>query len=113
MVALIMPLKHSTSSILNYYLDPGKDGDNSFFDGTVIETRRKFAEVPIEVMDLRKQEGEFSLDRQGFQLLTCPSIEKDFDDTARIRDVYYPECAKVLQNMYVSGRRAIIFDLQR
>lgn len=96
-----MSLNNSASTVLNYYVDPGKDGDHSFFDGTIIESRREYAEVPVQVMDLRRQEQRFSLDRQGFQLLMHPSIEKDFDDTARIKDVYYRECAEVLQNMYV------------
>lgn len=107
-----MSFNNSASTILNYYVDPGKDGDNSFFDGTIIESRRKYAEVPVQVMDLRRQEGHFLLDRQGFQLLMHPSIEKDFDDTARIKDFYYRECAEVLQNMYVLIRRAILFLLK-
>lgn len=96
-----MPLDNSASTILNYYVDPGKDGDHSFFDGTIIESRREYAEVPVRVRDLRRQDEEYSLDRQGFQLLMHPSIEKEFDDTARIKDVYYRECAEALQNMYV------------
>lgn len=102
-----MSPRNSASSVLNYYVDPGRDEDNSFFDGTIIESRRTYAKVPVQIMDLRHQEGEFLLDKQGFQLLMYPSIEKDFDDTARIKDVYYRECAEALQNMYVLIRRAI------
>lgn len=98
MVASTIMPQNSVPTVLNYYLDPGKDGDNAFFDGTVIESRRKYAEVPVKVMDLRGQESEFSLDKQGFQLLMHPSAEKDFDIPERIRDVYYRECAQLLQN---------------
>lgn len=93
--------QRNVATTLNYYVDPGKDGDNAFFDGTIIESRRNYAEVPVKVTDLRGQEGEFSLDRQGFELLTHPSAEKDFDVPEQIRSVYYPECAQILQSLYV------------
>ncbi|KAJ5414302.1 hypothetical protein N7509_000929 [Penicillium cosmopolitanum] len=108
-----MSLNNSASTVLNYYVDPGKDGDHSFFDGTIIESRREYAEVPVQVMDLRRQEQRFSLDRQGFQLLMHPSIEKDFDDTARIKDVYYRECAEVLQNITGATRVHIMSHIVR
>lgn len=88
-----------TPTTLNYYLDPGEDGDNSFFDGTIIESRRRYAEVHIEVMDIRGQESQFFLDKQGFQVFTHPSTEKDFDVQERIKDIYYNECAELLQNV--------------
>lgn len=107
MVAVSMPSRNSVAATLNYYLDPGKDGDNSFFDGTVIETRRTHAEVPVQVTDLRGQESEFLLDKQGFQLLVHPSIEKEFTVPERIRDGYYSECAELLQNMSVPRARRV------
>ncbi|KAJ5172773.1 hypothetical protein N7492_005366 [Penicillium capsulatum] len=91
----------NVSAILNYYIDPGKDGDNTFFDGTIIESRRSYAPVCVTVTDVRGREDEFSLDKQGFQLLTHPSVEKDFDAPEKIRNVYYPECARILQSLYV------------
>lgn len=102
MTAMGCQVQKNVSTVLNYYVDPGKDGDNAFFDGTIIESRRNYAEVPVEVTDFRGKEDEFSLDKQGFKLLRHPSEEKDFDVPERIRSVYYPECARILQSLYVS-----------
>lgn len=89
-----------TRTTLNYYLEPSKGGVEAFYDGAVVEKRRKHAEVPVTVTDIRGQEREFTLDKQGFQVVKAVSVEKTFDDVNRIKGVYYPESAELLKRMY-------------
>ncbi len=101
-VASIPQPTKQVDAVLNYYRVPEDGTIDPFYDGTVIETRRKDVEVPVSITDLRGFENDTSLDQQGFQLVSHSSIEKDFDDEERIKDVYYKECADLLKKTYVS-----------
>ena len=112
MVALRMSALHTTdrATILNYYLGQDDGADDTFFDGTIIESRRKYAEIPVLVKDLRGHENRFDLNKHGFQVLTHCSAEKNFTDNDRIKNTYYPESAQLLQSMYVQSLRTFHHD---
>ncbi|KAH9856791.1 hypothetical protein C2E23DRAFT_722103 [Lenzites betulinus] len=63
----------------------------------------------VVVHDARGHEDELTLDTNGFQFLTYPSGEKDFDDEARIKAAYYPEVETVLKTA-TGAKRVFIFD---
>nr|VWO99179.1 N/A [Ganoderma boninense] len=63
----------------------------------------------VTVHDARGRESEFSLDTNGFQFVNYPSVEKEFDDDERIKEVYYPEVEKLLKDV-AGAKRVFIFD---
>lgn len=64
-------------------------------------------EVSIE--DARGRESEFTLDRNGFALVTAPTRVADFYDPAEIERVYYPEVEQLLRDR-LGASRVFIFD---
>lgn len=51
----------------------------------------------MTVYDIRGETDKYSLDRQGFQIYTYPSAEKDFVDDDKIKVEYYPEVERLLK----------------
>ena len=68
--------------------------------------------VPVKVVDVTGREGEFSLDKQGFEFRIWPSAYHaaatasgggggaSFEDPAAIKRGYYAECEGFLQDLY-------------
>ena len=63
----------------------------------------------IVIADARGREGEFSLDRNGFQLLQAPSQVSDFYAPEVVERVYYPEVENLLRDT-LGATRVKIFD---
>ena len=59
--------------------------------------------------DVRGREAEFSPDKNGFQYVHWPSVEKEFDDDARIQAQYYPEVEEILKKV-AGAKKVFIFD---
>lgn len=57
--------------------------------------------VAVKVRNLRGLEHNFSLDRNGFQVVQHRSSLSSFDfaDHARVKRIYYPEMAAILQQV--------------
>ncbi len=64
---------------------------------------------PAVVHDARGREAEFSLDKNGFQFVRWPSVEKDFTDDNVIKEKYYPEVERILKEV-TGAKRVHIFD---
>ncbi|KAI1791827.1 hypothetical protein LXA43DRAFT_1136456 [Ganoderma leucocontextum] len=64
---------------------------------------------PAVVHDVRGREAEFSLDKNGFQFVRWPSVEKDFTDEEVIKEKYYPEVERILKEA-TGAKRIHIFD---
>jgi len=64
-------------------------------------------EVTIE--DARGRESEFTLDRNGFQLVRAATAVRDFYDADEIKRVYYPEVERLLKDK-VGASRVFVFD---
>ncbi|KAI1783000.1 hypothetical protein LXA43DRAFT_373361 [Ganoderma leucocontextum] len=64
---------------------------------------------PAVVHDVRGREAEFSLDKNGFQFVRWPSVEKDFTHDDGIKERYYPEVEQILKEV-TGAKRVYIFD---
>jgi hypothetical protein len=63
----------------------------------------------ITIEDARGHENEFSLDRNGFQLVHAPSTVGDFYSAEEVERIYYPEVEKLLRET-LGARKVKIFD---
>lgn len=76
--------------------------------GTPQRTGRN-VEHQVRIRDARPLVDQLSLDEQGFVLLRRPTAVTNFYDEAQIRDVYYPECERVMQEA-TGAARVVAFD---
>jgi len=79
---------------------------------TAVSNERPMIAVPVKVVDVTGREGEFSLDKQGFEFRIWPSAYHaaatasgggdgaSFEDPAAIKRGYYAECEGFLQDLY-------------
>jgi hypothetical protein len=63
----------------------------------------------IRIEDARGRESEFTLDRNGFELVRAPSRVTDFYSSKEVQEVYYPEVEQLLRNR-LGADRVVIFD---
>ena len=101
MVSSTQP-ENDVQTVLNFYLDPELGGTISSRPNTVGHYRRKFDRVPVTVHDIRGREGDFSVNREGFQLYKHSSVAKtfaaeDFGDRQKLKEIYYPETAEMVK----------------
>ncbi|KAK3077087.1 hypothetical protein LTS18_011242, partial [Coniosporium uncinatum] len=103
------------TSRLSFY-DPPADGSkphNYVEKPTDGRPQRNFGEhwqnTPLN--DLRGRESDFTLDNNAFATIPgVPSEEKDFNDEAHIKQVYYPEVEKLLLENVAGAKRVLLFD---
>ena len=57
----------------------------------------EFHMVDLEIADARGLDDPPQLDREGFELATCPTSVTDFYDEAQITGLYYDECIALLK----------------
>lgn len=93
------PNMHTVQTTLNYYLPPSVGGVATYYPGTASDKRRTHQPREVTVTDIRGWESAFDLDKQGFQMVEGATVEKTFDDDARVRGVYYPECIELVKRM--------------
>ena len=84
---------------LYYYLEVKDGGIVQTYPGTAFEKRRKHVPHEMTVRDMRSIKDEFTLDKNGFQLIDHVSKEKDFADEDQVEKVYYPECQDIIKKM--------------
>lgn len=63
----------------------------------------------VLIQDGRAHESEFSLDRNGFQLVRAPTQVRDFYDREHVKQVYYPEVERLLRDV-LGASRVVVFD---
>jgi hypothetical protein len=63
----------------------------------------------VPIFDARLIAGNLSLDREGFALVSHPTIVKDFYDDKEVRGVYYPAVEAFLKAT-LKADRVFIFD---
>lgn len=66
-------------------------------------------ERKVRIEDARGRESEFTLDRNGFELVRAPTSVSDFYDPDEIKRVYYPEVEQLLRGA-VGASRVAVFD---
>jgi hypothetical protein len=57
----------------------------------------------VKIHDIRGTEDEYTLDKDGFQILKHSSAEKEFLDDEQVRRVYYEEVEELLKKVYVTS----------
>lgn len=95
---------------LNYH-KPNEDGSPPH---PVYADRPETFERPSEthsvlIRDIRDQEKDFSLDKNGFQIHKNTASEKEFLDDEQIKNGYYAEVEKLLKDV-TGASRVLIFD---
>lgn len=95
---------------LNFY-SPPSDGVKPYYYMYAHEPQRNYSDdshvVPIH--DIRGHENEFTLDKNGFQVVNSMTAVREFTDDAIIKDQYYKEVEKLLKR--VGGAyKVIIFN---
>jgi len=63
----------------------------------------------VLIEDGRGREDEFTLDRNGFTLLSAPTKVRDFYAPDEIRSVYYPEVERLVRDT-LGASRVVAFD---
>lgn len=63
----------------------------------------------VRIEDARGRESEFTLDRNGFQLVRAPTKVGDFYSDEEVKAVYYPEVERLLKEK-LGASRVFIFD---
>lgn len=111
-VATLSP--HDVPTTLNYYapLENNTEAPYNYVNEPPVGTLRSNVGLdtqPVVVHDARGRESEFHIDKNGFQYVKYPSVEKEFDNDARIEDVYYKEVEDLLKKE-VGAKRVFIFD---
>ncbi|CAI6342233.1 unnamed protein product [Periconia digitata] len=94
-----------------HYYKPNADGSppHPTYTDRPETYHRPSEEHSITVRDVRGQDGEFTLDKNGFQFYGHTSAEKDFADDEHIKAVYYPETEELLKKA-TGASRIFIFD---
>lgn len=82
---------------INYF--PEEGGTTTYQTGGAEFFKRKFIPKTIRVQNIRGQEGDFTLEKQGFRLINHQSGQGDFKDEKRIKDFYFAETEKVIQEV--------------
>jgi hypothetical protein len=63
----------------------------------------------VVIEDGRGREAEFTLDRNGFQIVRAPTQVRDFYDREHVKEVYYPEVERLLLRT-LGASRVKVFD---
>ena len=66
----------------------------------------------VTIADMRGMTDTLSIDREGFQLLRCPTAVEDLYDDGAIQQIYYPEIQALLRRE-LGASRVAIFDVTR
>lgn len=98
---------------LNFFEPPtnGEKPHNYMYSGP--EPQRNFSDVPhvVQVEDMRGREDQFTLDKNGFQVVRSPMKGgfKDFRDEEQITTDYYREVEDILKKV-TGAHKVVIFD---
>jgi len=92
-------VKHHVHTKLNYYKDPGDGSPPPPSYVNQPETyERPYEPLDVTITDIRGEEQNYTLDKDGFQIYPHKSVEKDFLDDDQIKAQYYPETEQLLKD---------------
>ena len=94
-----MAPSRTIDATINYHLDPSQGGTSFFIPGSAGNYRRKANERSVQITDIRGNESEFKLGKQGFELRRHVSTEKDFENDEVVKDVVYKETSELLKKV--------------
>jgi len=96
MATMTMTLPEEPTT-LYYYLEVKDGGIIQTYPGTAFEKRRKHVPHEMNVKDMRSIRDQFTLDKNGFELVDHKTNEKDFLDEEQVQNNYYPEVAQLIK----------------
>ena len=83
---------------INYFREPDS-GERIFTAGSAGFHRRKHNTVQSVVHDIRDQEDEFKLDKQGFEFHHWKSAVTDFRNDEEVKNIYYKEVEEFVKKV--------------
>lgn len=106
-----MKISGTVNSEFNYIKPDASLAPEVFYSGgsSPQQYNGAYAFMPATVEDARSSHASFNIHKQGFQLVTAPTVNKVFDDGQVIEDVYYDEVISIVKN--ISGAKDVfVFD---
>lgn len=82
---------------VNYF--PKEGGTTTYTPGSAGFYKRKFTPTAVRVHDIRGKEADFTLEKQGFQVVRHRSEQGDFGDEARIKAFYFDETEELIKRV--------------
>lgn len=101
----MMTSRKTVSAVLNHY-DPINGPKYMNLSAAEVHSY-KWTPVPVEITDIRSCDEDFTLDKNGFQLVEHKVDLSACADDASIREKLYPQLEEMLKRVY-----AIEFPLQ-
>ena len=71
-------------------------------------TRLPLSAMPVTIEDMRDRAGDFSLDREGFTVVSAPTSVTDFYDRAEVLRVYPGEAGELLRSLTGCAATAVL-----
>ena len=71
-------------------------------------THLPLSAMPVTIEDMRDRAGDFSLDREGFTVVTAPTSVTDFYDRAEVLRVYPGEAGELLRSLTGCAATAVL-----
>jgi hypothetical protein len=94
------------------YIEPTSDKPRSLEyqpPPGVPRTTAVYREHTVTIRDVRPVASALSLEREGFQLVTAPTVISDFYDQEAVRTRYYAETGSLLEEL-TGASRVVVFD---
>lgn len=91
--------KHDVQTTLNYYKEnaDGSPPEPQYVNRPETYERPVHA-LAVTVHDIGGEVDKYTLDKNGFQIFSHQSAEKDFVDDEKIKAEYYPETEQLLKD---------------
>jgi hypothetical protein len=95
---------------LNFF-EPPKASEKAHNYMYTHEPQRNYGDVTkvVPIRDIRGRENEYSLDKNGFQVVKFSPSETEFRDEEKIKTVYYKEVEEMLKKV-TGAYKVVIFD---
>jgi len=73
---------------------------------------KSYSEVTLnrDVINVRGQEKNYSVDTSGFEFFKAPAKEKSFTDDSAVRNGYYAEVEQIVRQKLPGVKKVVIFD---
>lgn len=92
-------MPHAVESDLEYYRPNEDDSPPGVNDLEIQYGQKNMHRLPVKVKNMR--EGDFTLEKNGFQLVHHDTKVTDFSDKAHVKNEYYPEVAETIKKKLV------------
>jgi hypothetical protein len=96
---------------LNFYDPPATNEKPHNYMYTTDGPQRNFGDITkvVAINDIRGHENEYSLDKNGFQIVKFSPTEREFVDEEKIKTQYYKEIEDLLKKV-TGAYKVVIFD---